>query len=199
MKGTILVAEDENKIRNLIKVFLERDGYKVIETKSGLETINGIKKYLPDVIILDIIMPEMDGLEVCKEIRKDENCSGIPIIYLSNIVDKKAVIKGLEIGGDDYVTKPFDPNELVARVNAILRRYDRARQNETLQTNIEELTYQETKILQLIGKGYTNKEIAKKLSLTEGTVKVYNNIIFQKLHVKNRTQAIVQASERNLI
>lgn len=196
-KGKILVAEDERKILNLLQLYLEKNNYEVITAENGIEALEKIKKFDPDLLVLDILMPEMNGHEVCKKIRKDKKYRDIPIIYLSSLTEKQSIVSSLELGGDDYLTKPFDPNELIARINAILRRI-KGRQ-VTSEKQIEELTYQEQKILQYMEEGYTNKEIALKLFLTEGTVKVYNHIIYQKLQVRNRTQAIVRAKELNII
>ncbi len=196
-KGKILVAEDERKILNLLQLYLEKNNYEVITAQNGIEALEKVKKFDPDLLVLDIVMPEMNGHEVCKKIRKDKKYRDIPIIYLSSLAEKQSIVSSLELGGDDYLTKPFDPNELIARINAILRRI-KGRQ-VTSEKQIEELTYQEQKILQYMEEGYTNKEIALKLTLTEGTVKVYNHIIYQKLQVRNRTQAIVRAKELNII
>lgn len=196
-KGKILVAEDERKILNLLQLYLEKNNYQVITAQNGIEALEKIKKFDPDLLVLDIVMPEMNGHEVCKKIRKDKKYKDIPIIYLSSLTEKQSIVSSLELGGDDYLTKPFDPNELIARINAILRRI--TGRQVTSEKQIEELTYQEQKILHYMEEGYTNKEIALKLFLTEGTVKVYNHIIYQKLQVRNRTQAIVRAKELNII
>lgn len=198
-RGKILIAEDEKKIRSLLQMYLEKNEYSVILAKDGQEALNLAKKYFPDLLVLDILMPKMSGLEVCKILHKDKKYQEIPIIYLSSLTEKQSIIDSLELGGDDYVTKPFDPNELVARINAILRRTKETNRSHEINDQYETLTYQEAKILQFMEQGFTNKEIAFKLSLTEGTVKVYNHTIYQKLQVKNRTQAIVRAKELYII
>lgn len=197
MNGKVLVAENEDKIRSLLKLYLENNHYTVIEASDGEEALRLIKYHSIDVLVLDILMPKMTGLEVCKIIRQDSTYRNLPILFLSGLNQKKAIIEGLEAGGDDYLTKPFDPNEFVARVNAILRR-TRGEEKEDI-VFYEELTTQERKVLQLMEQGYTNKEIALKLYLTEGTIKVYSHHIYQKLQVKNRTQAIVRAKEAEII
>lgn len=199
MKGKILIAENENRMRTLIKLYLENNMYKVLEASDGQETLYLLSQEQPDLLVLDILMPKLTGIEVCETIRKDPIYQNVPILFLSSLNEKESVIKGLEVGGDDYLTKPFDPNELVARINAMLRRLRKSVEDNQETFMYEELTSQEMKILLLMEKGYTNKEIASKLFLTEGTVKVYNHHIYQKLQVKNRTQAIVRAKEVALI
>lgn len=198
MKGKILIAEDEKKIRSLLRLYLEQNEYTVITAKNGRVALERMKENTVDLIVLDILMPELSGLDVCKELRKNYKYKDVPVIYLSSLNEKQSIISGLEIGGDDYMTKPFDPNELVARINAILRRTKNNR-GEKKDIYYEDLTFQETQIVELMERGFTNKEIALKLSLTEGTVKVYNHTIYQKLQVRNRTQAIVRAKEIQLI
>lgn len=200
-KRIILVAEDEEKIRNLLKLYLEQNDYTVMIATNGREALELTIKHSPDLVVLDILMPEMSGLEVCQELRNDKRFTELPVIYLSSLNEKQSIISALEKGGDDYVTKPFDPNELIARINAILRRIKSKEKNKPEGIDVlgKDLTYQEIKILQYMEKGFTNKEIALKLLLTEGTVKVYNHVIYQKLQVKNRTQAIVRAKEIQLI
>lgn len=202
-KGTILIAEDEGKIRSLMRLYLERNDYRVISARHGKEAFQLAKEHEPDLIVLDIMMPEMNGLEVCIAIRREERFAHVPIIFLSSLGDKQTIISGLEIGADDYITKPFDPNEMVARINATLRRAKVKVKGKPPKSNVtdlyESLTYQEVQIIHLMEKGYTNKEIAEELHLTEGTVKVYNHQLYQKLNVKNRTQAIVLAKEKSII
>jgi two-component system OmpR family response regulator len=115
----ILIADDEPSIREVISFALERAGFAVSVARNGAEALQAFRKAPPDLIILDIGMPEMDGLEVCKQIRKS---SDLPILFLSARDEEIDRVLGLEIGGDDYVTKPFSTRELVARVNVILKR-----------------------------------------------------------------------------
>jgi len=115
----ILIVDDESHIREVVRVALKKAGMDVIEARDGKEALTRFAADKPDLIVLDIGMPEFDGLDVCREIRKT---SDVPILFLSARDEEIDRILGLEIGGDDYVTKPFSPRELVARVNVILRR-----------------------------------------------------------------------------
>lgn len=119
MAHRILIVDDEGHIREVIRVALKKAGMDVIEARDGKEALARFAADRPDLIVLDIGMPEFDGLDVCREIRK---VSDVPILFLSARDEEIDRILGLEIGGDDYVTKPFSPRELVARVNVILRR-----------------------------------------------------------------------------
>ncbi|MDN5003577.1 response regulator [Bradyrhizobium sp. GCM10027634] len=119
MAHRILIVDDEGHIREVIRVALKKAGMDVIEARDGKEALLRYAADRPDLIVLDIGMPEFDGLDVCREIRK---VSDVPILFLSARDEEIDRILGLEIGGDDYVTKPFSPRELVARVNVILRR-----------------------------------------------------------------------------
>jgi two-component system, OmpR family, response regulator len=118
MPKQILVADDDAHIREVIRFALEKAGMNVTLAGDGREALSRFQHAI-DLIVLDINMPELDGLEVCKELRKT---SDIPILFLSSRDDEIDRILGLEIGGDDYVTKPFSPRELVARINVILKR-----------------------------------------------------------------------------
>ena len=120
----ILVVDDEAPIVELIKFNLEREGYKVLEAYDGIRALEIVKKELPDLVILDIMLPGMSGLEVCKNIRNNEKIAEIPIIMLSARGEEVDKILGLELGADDYMVKPFSPRELVARVKARLRRLE---------------------------------------------------------------------------
>lgn len=195
-KGRVLIVDDEVKIIHLVKMYLEKNDYEAIGVENGTAAIQAIEREKFDIIVLDIMLPDMPGYEVCKRVRRYND---IPVIFLSSLQEAELIVKGLEYGGDDYITKPFDPNVLVARINAILRRTKKKTGSNVNDELAEPLTGQERQILYWIDKGYTNKEIAEKFHLTLGTVKVYNHNIFQKLQVKNRTQAIVRAKELNLI
>ncbi len=119
MNKRILIADDDPHIRDVISFALEKAGMQVTQAEEGRQALETFRSQSADLIVLDINMPELDGLEVCREIRK---FSDVPILFLSSRDDEIDRILGLEIGGDDYVTKPFSPRELVARINVILKR-----------------------------------------------------------------------------
>jgi DNA-binding response OmpR family regulator len=119
MANTILVVDDEKNIVQLARLYLGNEGFRVEEAHDGKQALEKARAVKPDLIVLDIMMPEMDGLTVCKELRKT---SGVPVIILTARNDDIDKIVGLEVGADDYMTKPFNPRELVARVKAVLRR-----------------------------------------------------------------------------
>lgn len=119
MSKDILIVDDDPHIGDVISFALEKAGMQVRYAHDGQQALQQFRQATPDLIVLDINMPEMDGLAVCREIRKTSN---IPIVFLSSRDDEIDRILGLELGGDDYVTKPFSPRELVARINAILKR-----------------------------------------------------------------------------
>ncbi len=118
--GTVLVVDDERNIVQLARMYLASEGYSVESAYDGAEAIEKIKAHPPDLVVLDLMMPKMDGWEVCRRLRQE---SDIPVIILTARGDDVDKILGLELGADDYVTKPFNPRELVARVKAVLRRY----------------------------------------------------------------------------
>jgi DNA-binding response OmpR family regulator len=119
-RSKILLVDDEPKVCELIKAYLVKDGYDVVIAADGKSAIDQAQRYKPDLILLDLNLPELDGLEVCRTIRKQSN---VPIIMLTARDEEVDKIVGLEMGADDYVTKPFSPRELAARVSAVLRRY----------------------------------------------------------------------------
>lgn len=119
-KEKILIVDDEKEIRDLIDIYLKNEGYNTIKAENGLEALETLKKESADLIILDIMMPKLDGIETCMKIRETQN---IPIIMLSAKGEDIDKIMGLTTGADDYLTKPFNPLELVARVKSQLRRY----------------------------------------------------------------------------
>jgi phosphate regulon transcriptional regulator PhoB len=118
----VLVVEDEPDIRDLVVFHLEREGFQCRTARTGLEALKRVKNSTPDLIVLDLMLPELDGLEVCRRLRHDQAISSIPVIMLTAKREEVDRVVGLEIGADDYVAKPFSPKELVARVRAVLRR-----------------------------------------------------------------------------
>jgi len=119
MPSTILVADDEDSIVQLAKLYLSKEGYTVHTARDGQEALEAARRLKPDLLVLDLMMPRMDGWEVTRRLRKD---SVMPIIMLTARADDVDKIVGLELGADDYLPKPFNPRELVARVKAVLRR-----------------------------------------------------------------------------
>ena len=121
-KETILVADDEASIRRILETRLSMIGYKVVTACDGKEALKLFKDYEPDLVVLDVMMPKLDGYGVCQELRKD---SDVPIVMLTALGDVADRITGLELGADDYVVKPFSPKELEARIRCVLRRIDK--------------------------------------------------------------------------
>lgn len=115
----ILIVEDEPKIAEVLRLYLEKNGYEVAIAPDGRRALEAVHRKLPDLIILDLGLPEVDGLEVCRSLRRE---SSIPIIMVTARNEETDKLIGLELGADDYITKPFSPREVVARVRAVLRR-----------------------------------------------------------------------------
>lgn len=124
-KKKILAIDDEKNVLDLIEHYMTEDGYEVVQTNKGRRALEIIKEENPDLVILDYRMPETDGIEVLKEIRSDKECGRIPVIMLAYVSDEYSKVTGLELGADDYLTKPFGVHELMARVKAVLRRSGR--------------------------------------------------------------------------
>ena len=122
MKETILIVEDEKDIVKMLEYNLKKEGYKVLVADDGEEAIEDANAKHPDLILLDLMLPGLDGLEVCKELKKERKTKSIPVIMLTAKAQESDKVVGLELGADDYVTKPFSPRELIARIKAVLRR-----------------------------------------------------------------------------
>lgn len=118
----IIVVEDEADILDLLQFNLSREGFKVTTSRDGEDGLQKIRKEAPDLVILDLMLPSIDGIEVCRRMKADPVCRNIPVIILTAKSEESDVILGLGVGADDYITKPFSPKELVARVRAVLRR-----------------------------------------------------------------------------
>jgi two-component system alkaline phosphatase synthesis response regulator PhoP len=121
-KGHILAVDDEADILELIRYTLNREGYEVQTAESGEQALKSIRSRTPDALILDIMMPEMDGLDLCRVIRNSSDVAHLPIIMLTARSDEADMVTGLELGADDYIVKPFSPRVLTARLKAVLRR-----------------------------------------------------------------------------
>ena len=122
LRARILVIEDDKDIVELVRYNLEKDGYQVTSCGDGATGLAQARKSPPELLLLDLMLPKLSGLEICKEIRRDERLGRLPILMLTARGEEADRVVGLELGADDYVTKPFSPRELVARVKALLRR-----------------------------------------------------------------------------
>ncbi len=121
-KKTIVVVEDEVDIREVLIYNLEREGYQVFGAADGVKGLKMIQEKLPDLVLLDLMLPGLDGLQICKHLKDNSATLQIPIVMVSARSEESDIVLGLELGADDYVTKPFSPRELLARVRAVLRR-----------------------------------------------------------------------------
>ena len=133
-KAKVLIIEDEKDIIELVEYNLERDGYHVVAAKSGEEALNLLKTEKPNLIILDLMLPGMDGLEICRLIKQEGKGANIPIIMLTAKSEEADVVVGLQMGADDYVTKPFSPKVLLARIKAVLRRLSEKQHSDEVRT-----------------------------------------------------------------
>ena len=202
--ASILVVDDNPKF---LADALPMYGYDVVIAKDGLEALKilGEKKHNFDLILLDVMMPNMDGWDTLKAIRSNKDLKYIPVIMITAVSEDQKVVSGLKIGADDYIVKPFILPNLLARIEAVLRRCQW--QKESLpqekalnkDVNIDALTPKEKEVLALVAQGASNQEIADKLFVRDVTVKTHLNSIFKKLKVTNRTQAVLLAMQMNLI
>ena len=184
MKETILIVDDDKNIRNLLGVYLENEGFKIIKAESAYIAIDVLKEENIDLILLDIMMPQLDGIEACMKIREENN---MPIIMISAKSEDMDKIHGLTAGADDYITKPFNPLELIARVKSQLRRYKKYNDSNISKVIIEigDLTINtDTRLVYVGGKEVrlTPKEfdILELLARNKGTVlsirKIYESV-----------------------
>ena len=121
-QSKILVVEDDHDIAQLLAITMKKAGYEVAVTENGYEALNSIRRHPPDLVILDLMIPGIDGFEVCKEMKRDPKTGAVPVLIVTARGEEIDRIIGLELGADDYVVKPFSPRELLLRVRAILRR-----------------------------------------------------------------------------
>jgi DNA-binding response OmpR family regulator len=175
MQATILVVEDEEDIAALIAHHMQRAGFKVMVAYSGAAAFKEIEKQLPDLVLLDLMLPDMDGTEVCKALRQKEATKDIPIIMVTAKAEEVDRIVGLEIGADDYVVKPFNTRELVLRVKGILKRVKAPRDEQKLleygELSIDMDAHRVTLELQEIELTLTEFKLLRELLLNKGRVR----------------------------
>jgi DNA-binding response OmpR family regulator len=135
MMSEILVVDDDRDVAQSIELALRRRGFRVMLAHSGVDALKTLRRYRPDLVILDVLMPGMSGLEVCRRLRADTSTSSLPIIFLTARGQERDRIEGLRAGADDYLSKPFNLEELILRVKAVLRRFQR----ETVDEDVPEL------------------------------------------------------------
>lgn len=212
MSQLILVVDDEPKIVRLARDYLEKNNFRVVTASDGQSALTTARREKPDLIILDLMLPNIDGREVCKIIRKE---SDVPIIMLTALAEEIDQVTGLEIGADDYITKPFSPRALVARVRALLRRttgdiktpnvirignleIDSEKYSVTYQDNPIKLTPNEFRLLQLLanhaGQTLTREQILENL---HGVASSFDRSIDS--HIKNLRKKLELASKQNMI
>lgn len=200
--ANILLVDDNPKY---LKDALPFYGYNVQTAADGVQALKILEKNNFDLILLDVMMPNMNGWETLKAIRKTEAVRYTPVIMITAVNEEQKMISGLKTGADDYIIKPFILPNLLARMEAVLRRS--AWQTKSVAAKdlpfktekvLTPLTSREKEVLALASKGSNNKEIAEKLFLREVTVKSHMNNIFKKLNVTNRTQAVLLAMNSSL-
>ncbi len=137
MNEMIAIVDDEPDILELVSTHLKKANFKSKEYDNGKDFLNSLDSISPDLIVLDLMLPDIDGIEICRNLKRDDKYSSIPIIMLTARVDESDKILGLELGADDYVSKPFSPKELVARIKAVIRRKKRGEESKLIK--IDEL------------------------------------------------------------
>src|SRR6185295_16266815 len=203
----ILVIEDEPATLENLVLMLEMEGFKPLSASNGRAGVAVAKRELPDVILCDVSMPEMDGYHVLESLRADNTTVSIPFIFLTAKGDKKDLRTGMNLGADDYLTKPASAEEVLSAINVRLDRHNEKKTaaiaKAELKPNFESakpleslgLTPREAEVLLWIAQGKSNADIATILGCAENTVKVHTARIFEKLGFENRNAATVQALE----
>jgi len=204
--GTNVLLVDDNP--KYLKDALPYYGYNVRVAIDGIQALEILttENVDYDIVLLDVMMPNLDGWGTLKAIRKLEKTKFTPVIMITAVSEEQKVIAGLKNGADDYITKPFVLPNLLARIEAVLRRSEWLKQLTSAKelpfkskSKLQTLTNREKEVLTLVAKGANNKDIAEKLVLREVTVKSHLNSIFKKLSVTSRTQAVLLAMQMELI
>ena len=199
----VLLVDDNSRYLEDVLPFY---GYEVSVAENGVEALEILdKKSDFDIVLLDVMMPKMNGWDTLKTIRQTPSVKDIPVIMVTAVNEDKKMVSGLKMGADDYIVKPFVLPNLLARMEAVLRRSGTDRKNaNTNNVTISQakmfnsLTDREKDVLLLVTQGKSNKEIAQELVVSVVTVKGYIYSIFKKLNVKNRTQAVIVTAQMNI-
>ena len=205
-KKLLLIDDDPNLIL-LVKDYLEFRGYNVDTAENGREALEVLDNLIPDMIICDVMMPEMDGYTLVKHIREEAVTNRIPVLFLSAKGQSQDRVKGLNEGADVYMSKPFEPEELVAQVESSLKQIKRWEQGRpkgleggptiVVPHNVE-LTPTETKVVQLVAKGMANREIANQLNVSQRTIESHVSNMLNKTSLNNRTELARWAIESSM-
>ncbi len=204
-KKLLLIDDDPNLIL-LVKDYLEFRGYQVMTAENGREALELLDHNIPDMIICDVMMPEMDGYSLVKHIREEPKTTTIPVLFLSAKGQSQDRVKGLNEGADVYMVKPFEPEELVAQVESSLNQIKRL--SSTMKRidgaptihvphNVE-LTPTELKVVQLVAQGMANRDIAERLNVSQRTIESHVSNMLNKTSLKNRTELARWAMESNM-
>ncbi len=201
----ILVVDDDTTLRTALTRYLEKRGYRVQDAASGLEAFKIFEKDPADLIVSDVLMPEMDGYEFCRRLRDTRSGQLVPFIFLSSKSDVEDRVQGHSIGADDYLIKPFEPKELLAKIEAQLER-SRRMHSEIIRLMQQSngvpapaplpLTPAEEKVFWEVIQGYTNKQIGDHLFVSPRTVQTHLSNILSKLQLENRSQLVRFAFEQ---
>jgi DNA-binding NarL/FixJ family response regulator len=191
---SILTVDDDADFRAFISAVLDQAGYRTIEAATGEEAIEAVRSERPHLIVLDVRLPGLSGYEVCHQLRREFGES-LPILFVSGErMESFDRVAGLLLGGDDYLVKPFAPDELLARVRCLVRRAPPA-----VATTSWSLTSREGEILRLLAAGLGQEEIADRLAISPKTVAVHIGHINSKLGVRSRAQAVALAFRDDLV
>ena len=205
-KRLLLIDDDPNLIL-LVRDYLEFRGYEVLTADNGKEALNLLTQNLPDMIICDIMMPEMDGYALIENVRQDQRTSWIPVLFLSARGQSQDRIKGLNLGADVYMVKPFEPEELVALVESSLKQTNRlllytdgiGDDSSPIQVAATvELTPTELKVVQLVARGSANREIALQMNVSQRTIESHVSNMLGKTGLTNRTELARWAIETRM-
>ena len=206
-KKLLLIDDDPNLIL-LVKDYLEFRGYQVMTAENGREALDILEQNIPDMIICDVMMPEMDGYSLVNHIREEPRTNRIPVLFLSAKGQSQDRVKGLNEGADVYMVKPFEPEELVAQVESSLNQIKRWQQGRPIGLDgggptihvphHVELTPTELKVVQLVAKGMANREIAEKLKVSQRTIESHVSNMLNKTSLNNRTELARWAIESNM-
>ncbi|TVQ43605.1 MAG: DNA-binding response regulator [Gloeocapsa sp. DLM2.Bin57] len=206
-KKLLLIDDDPNLIL-LVKDYLEFRGYHVISAENGRQALDILATEIPDMIICDVMMPEVDGYSLVQKIRENSEINAIPIMLLSAKGQSQDRVKGLNIGADVYMVKPFEPEELVAQVESTLKQVNRLKEQSGQKKGTEQptiviphdvdLTPTEQKVIQLLAQGMANQEIAQQLNVSKRTIESHVSNMLNKTTLHNRTELARWAMENNL-